>query len=634
MLQFIREKTSGVIALVIVALLIVTFAFWGVSYYFDQGGDVVAVSVNDADIELFEYQRNYQNVRKRWQGILKDDIGSINDDLVKEQTLDSLIEQELINQLSDDLNLRVSAEQVRDLIGGIQVFQGVNGFDNSMYERSVAQLGYTTLMFEQQIQEDIKADQIQSSLSESAFVTDGEVKLLAGLTNQSRDVSYSIISSNELKESLQISDEAIAEFYEQNSRDYLEPEQVKIAYVEMSLKRMAVGLEVSEEDIRGYYETNKADYNVDDQRKIRHLTIRTGENATPERLEQVTGKAEELLSLLKSGISFQQLSEKHNNDIDFDIEISDLGFLTKGIMSAEIDELMFSLEEGAISEPIIGKESVDLIKVEKIKGGKKNTFENVRKEVTLTYSLSLAENKFFEASDQLANLAYEHPDTLEVAAEDLKLEIRESDYFNRNSQSDPVLSDKKIIAASFSAEILNGNNSEVIGVGKNRIFVLRLVDHISEKKKPLEEVRDRVITRMKYEQASKQIREEGESLLEMLKSGTSSDQLTDDDDIEWKHFTDVKRDNTGVNRSVLRTAFKLGRPDEGESAYTGISLDSGDYALVIVKSVNEPDPSSFSSEELATIKTQLEQMKSTTDWRRLMKDLRAQAEINIFSDRL
>ena len=141
MLQFIREKTSGVIALVIVALLIVTFAFWGVSYYFDQGGDVVAVSVNDADIELFEYQRNYQNVRKRWQGILKDDVGSINDDLVKEQTLDSLIEQELINQLSDDLNLRVSAEQVRDLIGGIQAFQGVNGFDNSMYERSVAQLG-------------------------------------------------------------------------------------------------------------------------------------------------------------------------------------------------------------------------------------------------------------------------------------------------------------------------------------------------------------------------------------------------------------------------------------------------------------------------------------------------------------
>jgi peptidyl-prolyl cis-trans isomerase D len=378
MLQFIREKTSGVIALVIVALLIVTFAFWGVSYYFDQGGDVVAVSVNDADIELFEYQRIYQNVRKRWQQILKDDVGSINDDLVKEQTLDSLIEQELINQLSDDLNLRVSAEQVRDLIGGIQVFQGVNGFDNNMYERSVAQLGYTTLMFEQQIQEDIKADQIQSSLSESAFVTDGEVKLLAGLTNQSRDVSYSIISSNELKESLQISEEAIAEFYDQNSRDYLEPEQVKIAYVEMSLKSMAAGLEVSEEDIRGYYETNKADYDVDDQRKIRHLTIRTGENATPERLEEVTGKAEELLRLLKSGISFQQLSEKHNNDIDFDIEISDLGFLTKGIMSAEIDELMFSLEEGAISEPIMGKESVDLIKVEKIKGGKKNTFENVR----------------------------------------------------------------------------------------------------------------------------------------------------------------------------------------------------------------------------------------------------------------
>jgi peptidyl-prolyl cis-trans isomerase D len=634
MLQIIREKTSGLIAILIVGALIVSFALWGVGSYFGQGGDVIAISVNDTDIELREYQRVYQSVSRQFQEFLKQSSGSLDDELVKKQTLESLIERELVTQVGDDLGLRVSANQVRSVINSLEAFQGLSGFDNSIYERSIAQLGFTPAMFERQIQQDMRSEQLQSSISESVLVTENEVRMIAGLQHQTRDISYSIISSDKIKEELNFSDEEIKGFYETNSRDYLDPEKVKIAFLDLSLQKIAADLTVSEDDIRAFYESNKADYDVEDQRKIRHITIETSEKATEEQINIAKTRAEELIVKLKGGMSFDELSEKHSDGPGPKVEISELGFLTKGIMDAAVDEVMFSLQEGEISEPIVTEKSVDVVMVESIKGGAKNTFEDTREQVEEAYRISVAENQFFEAIDQLANLAYEHPDTLEIAAEDLELSLNESEFFNRNSQSDPLLSDSKIIAASFSEDVLNGNNSEVIEIASNRVMVLRVLERKAEQRIPFEAVRERIVTRMKYEKARSQVQTRGESVLEKLKSGSSVDQVATDFSIEWKDATAIKRDNTGVNRSVLRTAFKLGRPESGQAAFGGSSLGSGDYAVVIVKDVFDPDASSYKEEELQQIKAQLQRLKAASSWSQLVKDVRSQSDINVFADRL
>jgi peptidyl-prolyl cis-trans isomerase D len=634
MLQLIREKTSGFIAIFIVSALVVSFALWGVGSYFGEGAEVVALSVNDTDVELREYQRVYQTVSRQWQDLISERGGSLDDELVKKQTLESLIERELVNQMSDDLGLRVSANQVRSVINGLEAFHGLNGFDNSVYERAIAQIGYSPQMFELKIQEDMRSEQLQSSISESVFVTENEVSFVAALQYQSRDISYAIISSDKLKEEMTISEEKIKNFYETNSRDYLDPEKVKIAYIELSLQKIATGLDVTEDAIRTFYTNNKADYDVEDQRKIRHITIATEEEASEEQINAATKRAEELIAILRGGMSFDELSEKHSDDPGPKVEISQLGYLTKGIMSEAVDEVMFSLPEGEISDPIVTEKSVDVIMVESIKGGVKNTFEDTREQVEEAYRTSLAENQFFEAIDQLANLAYEHPDTLEIAAEDLELPVSESEFFDRSSQSDPLLSDSKIMSASFSEDVLNGNNSEVIEIGTNRVVVLRMLERKPERLIDLEEVRERIVTRMKYEQARDEVKSQGDSVLAKLKGGSSEEEVATEYSIDWKNGTAIKRDNTGTNRSVLRTAFKLGRPEAGKMVYGGTSLGSGDYAVVIVKDVNDPDASSYKEEELELIRAQLERSKAISNWLQLVKNFRNQSEVNVFSDRL
>ena len=634
MLQTIRDKTSGLIAIVIVGLLIITFAFWGVSYYFDQGGEVVAIKVNDSDIELREYQRVYQNIRRQFQELLGENAGTVDDELVKQQTLDSLVERELINQVNESLNLQISAQQVRGVITSVEAFQGENGFDSYLYERAVAQLGFTPVMFEFQVQEDMKAEQLQTAIAGSEFVTSDEIQLLASLRNQTRDFSYTILSSDELKEGMSFSDEEIEEFYERNISSYMEPEKVRIAYIDLSLQQMAAAVEIDEEELQTYYENNRADYDVEDQRKIRHITISLSENADEKEIAGARARAEELIALLKGGMSFDDLSEKHSSDPNYQVEMSELGFLTRGIMSAEVDEVMFTLEEGAISDPIVTEKSVDVVRVDGIKGGTKNTLDSVREQVEEKYRLSVAETEFFEASDQLANLSYEHPDTLEIAAEELGLRIQESAFFNRDSQDDPLLADRRIKAAAFSSEVLNGNNSDMLEIADNRVVVLRVLEHVSEQRKQLDEVRDRVITRMKYEKASEQVRQTGESILEKLKQGEDPEAVAEQSSIVWTRSTAIKRDNSGINRAVVRAAFKLGRPENNQPVFGGTSLGSGDYALIILEGVNEPESNGLSEQDVATLTEQLERVKTNSNWTQLIKQLRESSEVTIFTERL
>ncbi len=634
MLQIIREKTSGVIAIVIVGLLIVTFAFWGVSYYFDQGGEVVAIKVNDADIELREYQRVYQNVRRQFQELLGENGGAVDDELVKQQTLDSLIERELVNQVNESLGLQISAQQVRGVINGLEAFQGENGFDSYQYERAVLQLGFTPVMFEYQLQEDMKAEQLQSSISGSEFVTADEINLLASLGNQSRDFSYSIISSNELKETMSFSDEEIMDYYARNIKNYMEPEKVRIAYIDLSLQQMAESVEVNEDELETYYENNKADYEVEDQRKIRHITIALSENAKPDEIDAASQKAESLTALLKGGMSFDELSEKHSADPVLQIEMAELGFLTRGIMAAEIDEVMFSLEEGEISNPIVTEKSVDVIRVDKIKGGTKNTLASVREQVEEKYRLSVAEAEFFAATDSLANLTYEHPDTLEIAAEELGVPVRESDFFNRDSSEDPLLSDRRIKAAAFSTEVLSGNNSDMLEVGDNRVVVLRVIEHVSEQEMPLEDVRERLVTRMKYEKASEQVRLSGEKILSQLKEGGEPEAIAEQSGIVWTKSSNIKRDNSGINRAVVRAAFKLGRLEDKQAVFGGTALGSGDYAVIILEAVHEPELTEMKDEEKSAIIAQLKRLNANRSWSELIEDVRKSSEITIYSERL
>ena len=142
---------------------------------------------------------------------------------------------------------------------------------------------------------------------------------------------------------------------------------MKISYIELNVKDIAENVETDEESLRIYYDNNKDDYDVAEQRSVRKLFIRTGKDVSAEYKEKAKVVINSALSLVNDGISFETIVEKADEK-EAILEFSEHLFMSKGIMGKEIDEFLFSADEGATSEIIETKDGYNIVKILEVRG--------------------------------------------------------------------------------------------------------------------------------------------------------------------------------------------------------------------------------------------------------------------------
>ncbi len=634
MLAIIRDRATGWVAGIIVGALIISFAFWGVSFYFGQGGDVNVASVNGTDIKLQTFQRSFYNLRKQMQSIFGDALSLEEEELIKEQTLQKLVNTELVNQIIEDSGLRITNTKVVETIKNLELFKDEEGFDRTKYERSIFSLGMEPAFFEAQLRMDLLSEQLQAGISESLFVLESELHDILRLKLQTRDLSYSILNLASFIDDSEIDDHEIEAFYKANPERYADPENIKIAYLELDVDELTKTVTTDEDSLRNYYNDNKDNYDVAEQRSVTKLFVKTGEEATEERKAKAKEIIDSAMKLVNEGKGFEEVISQFTEEEKSALEFSEHAFMAKGIMEKEIDEFLFNSEEGDISDMIETKNGFNIIKVGEIRGGPKNKFENVAEQVEHDYRRSQAELQFFELADQLTTLSYEHSDTLEIAAEAIGLEVIESGYFSRDSTSEDLISNPKIISNSFDPELISsGQNSEAIELSDSHIVVLRVLDHRVATTKAIDDVRDEVIADIRLERAAEKINETGDAIVQQLKSGVSPDSITSEIELEWTTVEKIKRDDVNVNRAVLRNAFQSGKPGDDEPIISSNRLGSGDYAIIIVTATYDGDVAE--DDELSKLTDlELRRTRGTNEWQELLKNARNNANIMIYKDNI
>ncbi len=201
--------------------------------------------------------------------------------------------------------------------------------------------------------------------------------------------------------------------------------------------------------------------------------------------------------------------------------------------------------------------------------------------------MNQAQLKYFELSDQLTTLAYEYPDSLELAAEAIDSPVQESDYFARDNDDEGIIGNDRLIASSFNEELISsGINSDAIELGENHIAVIRVLEHKPSEIKPLEYVKAEVIADIKQQLTADKLESIGKEIISQLKDGVAPEALEIDKEIKWESESAAKRDSVNISRSILRKAFQL-TPSNGQVAIDGYRFGSGDYAVVMVTAVED-----------------------------------------------
>ena len=628
MLQQIRDRAHGLIAWIVVILICIPFALWGVQEYLGPDPNVAVAEVEGEEISLFEYQTALQEVRaalgRQFPG--QDASRLLGETLIREQAMEGLVRDRLLVAAASRAGFVVSDEQLASAIRAFPAFQRDGRFSSEEYEFALRRTGSTPGRFEAEIRQQLIEDQWRDAFVLSAIADERRAMRLAHLASQERVFSQLVVPAERFGEA-EISEEEVAAYYEQHRESFMSREEVRLRYLVLARADVASEIEIPPGTLEGYYEARKAGYAVPEQRRVSHILV-TGEEGAE---EDARVRAEALRARVLAGESFEAVAREASEDSGSAEQGGDLGFEGRGVWDPAFEEMAFSLPVGKLSEPVRSAFGFHLIRVTDIREGSIRAFEEVREELEEEYRGDQAEQLYFERVERLANLVYEHPDNLEDAAEVLGLNIDESGFLSRRGvPGDEVLGDPAVAAAAFSEDVLAGNNSEPIEIDGYRTVVLRVEERREPRQRTLDEARPEIIATLRTEHARTETRESGMELLRRLRSGEEMEAVAGE--LAWSEERSVRRrQEADLDRPVREVLFTMPHPEAGATVFDAVALANGDFVVLALREVVETE---VEEEEFETFRDRLARRLGIATHDAFVAALRERAEVRFHENRM
>ncbi|MEI2741618.1 MAG: SurA N-terminal domain-containing protein [Candidatus Competibacter sp.] len=639
LLQKIRDHAKGWFAYTIIAMLIVPFAVWGINYYFEGGGPMDAAVVGDSKITLQEFQRAYQQQRQRMQAMLGGnmDPALFEGPQMKQDVLRQLVDERVLDQIAREQGLRIGDPQLHAAIISLPVFQQSGGFTQELYQRLLQNQGFSTASFEEGLRQSLATQQLRDGVVESTVVTPAELDQLAALLKQQRDLHYVVLPLEKALARVSVDEEAIKTHFEKNKERFVNPERAQLQFVELQLAKIAEGIAVGDAELKASYEEQLVKYGRPEERKASHILVKLAANASEADIEQARVKAQQIADSLRAGArSFDQAAAEAKADASGQLESGDLGVIGKGMFDdPALENALFALKEpGEVSGVVRMPAGFQLIRLDGVIPAQVKPFEDVREQVAKDLRQQQAENRFYEITQNLANLAYEHPDSLETAAKNLDLPIQESAWFSR-AGGEGIAANPKVIASAFSEDVIKrGLNSEPIELDSGHVVVIRSKGYQEATPRTLEESREDIVKSLRDTKAREALSQVVESVKARVAQGAHLQSLAGEFEGTYHHPGLVERDAATSDRAVLTAAFRLPQPEPGKMALGSTPLANGDQAVLAVTRVVPGGKEAFSEDERKTLSQQLAQQAGGSQFNGLLESVRNKVKVVSHIDRL
>jgi peptidyl-prolyl cis-trans isomerase D len=364
MLDSLRNFLSGKRVIVIAILLAIPFVFFGSTSFgttFKGFGTVNGEPVSQMDVNLATSQ-----VGQRLQSMYGEEFSL--DDLDEEVSV-GLIKNEIINQKTllshaRELGLIVSEKKAKQEIINLEMFQGDNGFDQTLFESSVRANGWTPDEYINLVRESVSLDKLVSAMGATAFPIDDDIASLAAMLETSRDINFIKIDKAIVVESQKASLEEGQEFYNNNPFLFLSKEQRDFSYLVLTYDAYKKQVQVPE----GYIDEAYADYisNAEGQlqNRISHLMI---EKFNYDNDGQAREKIDSLLTSIESNkISFEEAVSASSEDLASKDVSGDLGMSSGDAFPVEFEDVIATMQLNAISSVIELEDSFHILKLTEV----------------------------------------------------------------------------------------------------------------------------------------------------------------------------------------------------------------------------------------------------------------------------
>ncbi|MDO9597866.1 MAG: SurA N-terminal domain-containing protein [Azoarcus sp.] len=620
--MFEAVRKSKRFAQVILALIIVPFAFFGMDAYFSDapgGGEVANVGGMPIMAVEFDQALRDQQDRLRNEAGGQVDRELLQSEELRQSVLENLVNRRVLALFAAESRLTVTPQQLQQTIAEVPSFQEDGRFSLQRYEALLRAQGMSPAMFEARLAQDVRVQQIALPVGEASFAARDSARrfLLAQL--EERDVREMRFPASRFLADVKLTEDAVQKYYDANAAAFERPARVKAEYVVFDIAALEQQVSVSEDEVKAFYEGNTARFGQPEEREARHILLQLNADADEAAIASVRTRAEELYTRLKQDPKqFEALAKEFSQDPGSAASGGNLGFFGRGLMVKAFEDAAFALNKSEISAPVRSDFGFHIIQVTEIRPTTIRPLEAVRGDVTTELRKQAATRRFAELAEQFSNTVYEQPESLKPAAEALKLEVRQSDWIARDAEAVGEYRNAKLVEALFSDDaVKNQRNTQAIEVGGNTLVAARVVEFQAAQRPPLDEVRPAIEQQLRSEEATRLAAERGAAALAALEKGDTIDGT-------WGPSTKLQRGAPALPANAMRAVFSA--PSSKLPAHVGVGQFGEGYVIYRVDAVNHPtladdDP------RIAAVVSQYGRLLAERDFAAFIADLRQRYKV-------
>ena len=637
MLTAIKERASGWIAWTLVALISIPFALWGINSYFEGASKIVVATVNGVEIEKTDYQNSLSDQRRMLVQMMGQNVDAdyFASRAFKLQVLETLIDSRLQAEYLRDRGFRVTDEQLSKKISSFSAFQVDGQFDPTRYEQLVRNAGLSVEGFERQQRQQGAIDQLRAGLRGSSLVVSSMTDRAIELLYQRRVAQFTVVDIAAFEDSLVVGSEALRDEFDANKAQYVQPEQMQVEFIRLSVDELGKQANVSELEQRAFYDNNVERFTQPESRSASHILLSLAEDDAEDVVDTREQEAKGIAARARSGEDFAKLAETYSKDPGSASRGGDLGIIRPGAMAPSFETVVFDLKEGQISDPVRTAYGWHIIKVTNIRESNVRPFDEVMSEIKTILEREWAENQFITMAEDFQNLIFEQPDSLNAASDFLGTPIERSDWFSRTT-GDGIASNDLVRETAFSPEVLVDRlNSEMLEIGSDTLVAVRFADFREKRQKDFNEVKDQIERVLAARVAAEAQEKFATKLVATLESGADWDNLLAVEGLSSADLPeDLESTTDDVARAVARVVYSVGAPNPGTPVFGSARLSATDYLIYKLDEVVAGDISQISGDQVSEVEDLVESRVGEELHAGIGRALRTAADVQIFEEAL
>ena len=559
MLDALRRGSTGWVAKILFALLVLSFAVWGVADVFTGFGRGSLAKVGSHEILVEDFQRTFQN---ELNVISRQSGRRITAEQARSAGLDNRILQQLmawaaVESHATDLNLALSDEAIVNSLKNDPAFKGPDekfsriAFENVLNQMGVSERGFLALRRRDELRE-----QLTSALVGGIAVPGTTIELVNAWREEKRVAEYFTIDAEKAVTVPDPDEAKLKQTYENNKGDFVLPEFRKLAVLILSVDGIKSKMDVTDAEIAASYEDSKDEYNTPERRRLQQIAFKD------------KAAAEAAKKALAGGKAFGEVA-KEAGAKDADI---DLGLVTrKSLIDSKIADAAFALNKDAVSDVVEGRFATVLLRVTDIQPAVNRTLADVKDQVRDKVARKKAEEQLQTLLDQVEDQRLAGKPLKEIA--DLMkvefIEIPATDRFNKTPEGKPAttLDDgMALLGAAFQSQV--GLENEVLELRNGGYAWFDVLGVTEQKQKPFEAVKDEVKTLTITNERARLVAELANKLVQRADDGEAMAALA-------KDAGGVKVDTTppftrttepqGLTKDAIARAFTLAKGKAGSA---------------------------------------------------------------------